>query len=139
MVLPDSSTVGIPLSPGVFVIHTEDAPLFTVGEADRGEGLEAIAEDGDATVLAASLDTMTGATPILSPGVFAVHNTDNPLFTVGEDDRGQGLEAIAEDGAAGALAALLQASDTISGDAFAVPTGASAPGPILPGGSINLS
>ena len=42
-------------APGVWVLHSEAGPLFTSGEADRDEGLEALAEDGDPTELAASL------------------------------------------------------------------------------------
>ncbi len=36
----------------------------------------------------------------LSPGSFAVHEAPDPLFTAGEEDRGEGLERIAEDGLA---------------------------------------
>ncbi len=42
-------------APGVWVLHSESSPLFTSGEADRDEGLEALAEDGDPTALAAAL------------------------------------------------------------------------------------
>ena len=42
-------------APGVWVLHSEAGPLFTSGEADRHEGLEALAEDGDPTELAAAL------------------------------------------------------------------------------------
>ncbi len=34
-------------APGAWVLHSGADPLFTTGEADRGEGLEALAEDGD--------------------------------------------------------------------------------------------
>lgn len=44
-----------PFSPGVWVLHNEAGPLFTSGEADRGEGLEALSEDGDPSALAAAL------------------------------------------------------------------------------------
>ena len=37
------------------MLHSEAGPLFTTGEEDRDEGLEALAEDGDPTALAASL------------------------------------------------------------------------------------
>ena len=43
------------LSPGVWVLHNEAGPIFTRGEADRSQGLEALAEDGDPTSLAATL------------------------------------------------------------------------------------
>ena len=42
-------------APGVWVLHSEAGPLFSSGEADRHEGLEALAEDGDPTELAAAL------------------------------------------------------------------------------------
>lgn len=42
-------------SPGVWVLHNEAGPLFTSGEADRGDGLEALSEDGDPAALAAAL------------------------------------------------------------------------------------
>ncbi|MCY3991313.1 MAG: spondin domain-containing protein [Caldilineaceae bacterium] len=42
-------------APGVWTLHSEAAPLFAGGEADREEGLEALAEDGDPTPLAAAL------------------------------------------------------------------------------------
>ena len=41
-------------APGVWVLHSEAGPLFTSGEADRDQGLEALAEDGNPTALAAS-------------------------------------------------------------------------------------
>ncbi|MCZ6872556.1 MAG: spondin domain-containing protein [bacterium] len=126
----------VPLSPGVFVVHTGAAPLFTVGQADRGEGLEAIAEDGDSSQLAAALADRTGLTVPLSPGIIAVDNQANLLFTVGQADRGEGLEGIAEDGDPSQLAASLMLQLGISSSAltFNTPVGATAPAPIGPGG-----
>jgi len=50
-----------PLSPGVWAVHDNGVnPLFNSGSADFGEGLEAIAEDGDPAALAAVLATKTG-------------------------------------------------------------------------------
>lgn len=67
----------------------------------------------------------------LSPGVWTVHDADGPLFTAGQPDRGDGLEAISEDGSPGML------SDSLRGDAgilrsalFNMPVGASGPGPL---------
>lgn len=124
----------VPLSPGAWVVHTDDAPLFNPGEADYGEGLEAIAEDGAPGDLGGALDAMTGLTVPLSPGVFAVHEMADPLFTDGESDRGEGLEAIAEDGDPSSLAsALATAADISASGAFNTPVGAGGPGPLLPG------
>lgn len=45
-----------PLAPGVWVVHKQgQKPLFTEGKADYGEGLEALAEHGDPSALAAAL------------------------------------------------------------------------------------
>jgi hypothetical protein len=40
-----------PISPGVFAVHSEAEPLYALGLADRGEGLEVLAESGNNTVL----------------------------------------------------------------------------------------
>ncbi len=42
-------------APGVYVVHESANPLFTADMADRGEGLEDLAEDGDPSSLAAAL------------------------------------------------------------------------------------
>jgi len=43
-------------SPGMAVVHTDKAPIFTSGKKDRGQGLEAQSEDGDPGMLAKSLN-----------------------------------------------------------------------------------
>lgn len=45
-----------PFAPGIFVVHAGGEPLFTEGETDRGDGLEALAEDGNPAPLAATLE-----------------------------------------------------------------------------------
>ena len=42
-------------APGAWVLHSSAAPFFTSGEADRGEGLESLAEDGDPAKLVETL------------------------------------------------------------------------------------
>ena len=42
-------------APGAWVLHSESDPLFTNGETVRGEGLEALAEDGDPSTLVEDL------------------------------------------------------------------------------------
>ncbi len=70
----------------------------------------------------------------LSPGVWAVHQATAPLFNAGQPDRGDGLEAIAEDGSPGQLAENLVGQTGInSSDLFNTPDGAAGPGPLLPG------
>lgn len=51
------SSFASPLAPGVAVLHTEPAPLFTNNAPDRGLGLEALAEDGNPATLAANIGT----------------------------------------------------------------------------------
>ncbi len=131
----DGAMHPVPLAPGVFVVHSDPNPLFTVGSADRGEGLEGVAEDGTTGDLRAALGSRTGATGVLAPGVYAVHRTPSILFEGGAPDRGLGLEAIAEDGAPGALAGALAGDPEVSAsDLFNTPAGAAAPGPATPGG-----
>jgi hypothetical protein len=130
----DMATHAVPLAPGVWVVHSGDAPIFSAGQVDRGEGLEALAEDGDPSALAAALATRTGLTSPLAPGVWAVHSGDDPLFTSGQPDRGDGLEALAEDGDPSDLAAALDgASGIASSGAFNTPEGEAGPGPLFPG------
>ena len=80
-------------------------------------------------------DAVAGGAVPLAPGVWAVHNAPNPLFTAGEADRGDGLEALAEDGdPSGLVDALAMADGVLSSGVFNTPLGADGPGPILPGG-----
>ena len=47
-------------SPGLAVVHTEKAPIFSTGKKDRSQGLEAQSEDGDPSMLAKSLKGRKG-------------------------------------------------------------------------------
>ena len=128
------------LAPGVFVVHTNFAMLFTSGLPDMGMGLEALAEDGNPGGLAEMLGMHTGITGILAPGVFALHREAGVLFTSGSPDRGEGLEALAEDGNPSGLAQALAENDRVSAsEAFAVPDGADGPGPLPPNGAYVFS
>lgn len=90
-----------------------------------------------------TLQTSEGTKPVpMSPGAYAVHTADEPIFTPGEPERGNGLEEIAEDGAPPSkLAAALSARDSVTdAGAFAVPTGGDdSPGPLLPGNSYEFT
>ncbi|WP_375743343.1 spondin domain-containing protein [Corallococcus interemptor] len=124
------------ISPGVWVVGAGDEPLFTEGRPDRGQGLEALAEGGDATALDTWLQPLNGVATPLSPGVFAVHNAASPLFTEGALDRGQGLEALAEGGDASRLASALASTPPTGvsrSGTFDTPVDAASPGPLLPG------
>ncbi len=52
------SELATPFAPGVWVLHSEPGPLFVEGEADKGYGLEALAEDGNPAALAEALNGM---------------------------------------------------------------------------------
>jgi Spondin_N len=47
-------------SPGVWCVSTKAATLFVPGQKDKGQGIEAIAEDGDPTNLAKALRNQPG-------------------------------------------------------------------------------
>jgi hypothetical protein len=57
-VMNELSGVATPISPGVFAVHRAPEPLFGLGLADRGLGLEHLAEDGNNMAIA---DAMAGA------------------------------------------------------------------------------
>ncbi len=48
------------LAPGAYELNDHPLSFFAVGEADRGLGLEALAEDGDPSVLAGTIGEMMG-------------------------------------------------------------------------------
>ncbi len=132
-------SVAIPLAPGVFVVHTNDDPLFSAGMADL-LGLEGLAEDGDPSALFASLEAHTGLAVPLAPGVAIVHSDQAQLFTSGAADAGLGLEALAEDGdPSGLVTSLTGTTGVVSVSAFNTPVGAAGPAPIFPGESYQLT
>ena len=52
--------IPVVLSPGAFAVHSRPAPIFTEGQAARANGLESLAEDGDPSTLAQSLQFVDG-------------------------------------------------------------------------------
>lgn len=65
--ISDLSSLPTPLAPGVWAVHSAPAVLFQSGQPDSGMGLEALAEDGDPTILESNLATNTN---VSSRGVF---------------------------------------------------------------------
>lgn len=127
-------STAVPLTPPVWVTHSGNAPLFTVGQPDRGEGLEAVAETGGADALAAAVAAKTGIASPLAPGTYVIHTANDPIFTQGKADRGQGLETLAENGGGADLAAGLTGEDNIkSAVGFGETVNTGAAGPALPG------
>lgn len=128
-----------PISPGTYEIHIQDAPLFTSGTPDRAQGLQQQSQAGNPVLLARSLGT-TDKTAHLSPGVFVIHTTGDPLFTVGQPDRAQGLQQLAESGNATLLGAAVQASGNFATTGvFDTAVGATKAGPIGPGGAFQFT
>ena len=78
-----------PFAPGVYAIHNNTVtPLFQQGSADFGEGLEALAEDGDpatlGTTLAAKADLTTSGvfnTPVGTSGAGPIISGQSYEFT----------------------------------------------------------
>ena len=130
-----------PMSPGVWVVHAGDNPLFTEGEADRGQGIEGIAEDGNPSNLGMYTSGNSGITFPLSPGAWAVHpEGEMPIYIEGMADLGEGLEAIAEDGSPSILAQTLMGKPTVeSSGAMNTTVGSTEPGPVLPGSMYEVS
>jgi len=104
-----------PLSPGVWAISyivggnlLMPAPLYMSGQP-TAHGLTNIAEAGDNSVLSAYVKTITGIFTPLSPVLAVVYNgIENPIYKVGEFDRGQGLKYLAQRGLADTLANYLK-------------------------------
>ena len=77
------------LSPGMFVLGTKNAPLFTEGKTARANGLEVQAEDGDPSGLVKSLEAMHHAsnlhgvfnTPVGAMGAGPIRPGDSYEYT----------------------------------------------------------
>jgi len=107
--MPFAQDNGFGITPGIVVLHALPEPLFTLGQPDRGLGLEEIAENGNPSVLYNWLkeEGSTGAPlrlsstlSVFSPGlVYAFNSTSDPLVLQGQvNPTGNGLEELAEDG-----------------------------------------
>lgn len=109
-----------PLSPGVWTVSyivggqlLNAAPLYTKGKP-TANGLTSIAEKGDNGPLSTYVSSITGIFTPLSPILVVVYNgVPNPIFTLGQQDRGEGLRPLAQKGNADTLAASLQRKDGV--------------------------
>lgn len=130
----DGGSAPVILAPGVWTVGSGMDHLFTSGQADRGLGLEDLAEDGGVSGFNGQLASRTGVTSPIAPGVYAVHTGSSVLFMAGSADRGEGLEDLAEDGDPGSLASAVAARvDVSESGAFTTPVGAAGPAPAFPG------
>ena len=138
-----NAKVPTPISPLLYVVHTADqhAPLWTTGEPDRGLGLERIAENGNPEVLGAAVAGSAVMNVGLSPGVFIIHDDMHlaPVFTIGQADRGEGLEAQAEEGNPVPLSMGLDGMGFKQIGVFNTAVGADKPGPLMPGQAYEFS
>lgn len=142
MLTTSAGDKAIGLSPGVFVIHGGSNPLYTLGQPDRGEGLELIAESGRVQTLADAVSANAGVATGFSPGVYVLSEKGEPLFTLDSADRGQGLENLAESGNVQVLSDALNAKlpeGAKKVSVFNLPDGATSPGPIGPGKSYTFT
>ncbi|GEP98047.1 spondin domain-containing protein [Chitinophaga cymbidii] len=75
-----------PLSPVLVVVYNGIAnPVYKAGEPDAGKGLKELAQKGDASILAASLEKMEGVKKVY---VLAAANTTVLLPMIGEEAGG---------------------------------------------------
>lgn len=110
------------------------------GEMDPGNGLEDLAEDGSPDRLLTYLTSNSGLVSPFAPGIYVIHTNDNPVFADGQADRGEGLEALAEDGNPATLSQMLMGKADISMvGAFDTPVGSSGAGVIFPGQSYSFT
>lgn len=104
-----------PFSPGVWAVSyiaggnlLSPMPLYTAGKPSAN-GLTHIAEMGDVTALSQYITGITGIFTPLSPVLVVVYRgIDNPIYTIGQNDAGHGLTALAQTGDASGLAAYLK-------------------------------
>mgnify|MGYP000725354931 CR=1 FL=1 len=124
-----------PLSPVAWVVHSGGYPIFEVGQPDYGNGLEHLAEMGNAVDLGENLIDNSGYISPISPGVWVVHKKgQKPIFKEGSPDYGLGLEDIAEMGDPTALYQALMDAGFDCG-VYNTPDGASGPAPLFAGDS----
>ncbi len=136
-VLPGSST---PLSPVAWVVHGDmQNPIFTEGEPDEGNGLEELAETGNAEPLSEYLKMHSGYVSPIAPVVWVIHKKgEKPIFKEGKPNYGNGLENLAEVGDPSGVYSSLVDENYVAGVAN-IPDGAMDPGPLFPGDSYTFT
>jgi len=104
-----------PISAGVWAVShisgttlLKQDPIFSPGKPSAN-GLTDLAETGKTTPLEQYLTGITGSNSAFSPVLVVVYSgNDNPIFKIGENDRGQGLKELSQQGNADVLAAFLK-------------------------------
>ncbi|MCT2560354.1 spondin domain-containing protein [Chryseobacterium herbae] len=104
-----------PISAGVWAVShssgttiVKEDPIFSPGKLSAN-GLTDLAETGKVTPLTQYLTGITGPASAFSPVVVVVYSgNENPIFKTGENDRGQGLKELSQQGNADVLANFLK-------------------------------
>lgn len=104
-----------PFSPGVWAVSyivggniLNPNPVYTEAKP-TANGLTNIAEMGDNSALSSYLKSITGIFTPLSPVLVVIYSgISNPIYTVGQNDAGHGLTALAQKGDASGLADYLK-------------------------------
>jgi hypothetical protein len=122
----------------LWAVHCNPNVLFDADMPARANGLEALAEAGNAWTLNDKLRLERGIATPFTPGIFVVHTGGNPLFQVGQPDYRLGLERIAEDGDPTNLAAALIVPETDSLGTFDTPMVAAQAGPCHAGDGFEI-
>lgn len=104
-----------PISAGVWAVShssgstlVKEDPIFTPGKLSAN-GLTDLAETGKVTPLTQYLTGITGPNSPFSPVLVVVYSgNESPIFKTGENDRGQGLKELSQQGNADVLANFLK-------------------------------
>lgn len=135
-----TASIASPFAPGVWAVHSDQTKIFENGSA-ASSALEKLAEDGDNGDFDNMLMDNTGYFSPFAPGVFAINKSGvMPIFKDNTNDKGDGLENLAEDGDPSVIAASLSTMTDISNfGVFNTPDGASGPGALLPDNSYTFT
>jgi hypothetical protein len=104
-----------PFSPGVWAVSyivggnlLNPNPIFSAGKP-TANGLTNLAEMGNNSLVSSYLTDITGIFTPLSPVLVVIYSgISNPVYTVGQNDAGHGLTALAQKGDASGLASYLK-------------------------------
>jgi hypothetical protein len=124
---------------------TTSAPAAAVADAMSDDDKMAddammVHEGHQFTVRIENISSAASVPSPLAPGTYMIHSSEDPLFTAGKVDRGEGLEGLAEDGGGDAMAASIAGNDGVSAAVgFAATVNTGEPGPALPGDSYEFT
>lgn len=131
----------ITVTPVLWVVHCIPNILFEAGVAARANGLDGLAESGNADTINNNLRLERGIASPLSPGVYVIHANGSPLFVQESVDYNFGLEQLAEDGNVGVLHDSLKSGIVLEAESYGafdtMMDGAA--GPCVPGSAYELT